>query len=138
MGQPVYGRVTPDGYPDVSRGWLSNNDLLARFNFAGALLLNNIKGTKVDTDKIIPGDTSPPRAAAEVARIFLNGQASDQTRSALEKLAAEAGYGSERARVCTGSFANAAYEAGWYKLHAGSADRARSRFSRVPTEMIFG
>ncbi|HEY2866031.1 MAG TPA: DUF1800 domain-containing protein, partial [Pyrinomonadaceae bacterium] len=33
MGQPVYGHVTPDGYPDMSTAWLSNNDLLARFNF---------------------------------------------------------------------------------------------------------
>jgi uncharacterized protein (DUF1800 family) len=87
MGQPVYGRVTPDGYPDVSRGWLSNNDLLARFNFAGALLLNNIKGTRVDTSKLIADDADPPKSAAEVARVFLSNRASDETRSALEKLA---------------------------------------------------
>ena len=87
MGQPVYGRVTPDGYPDVSRVWLSNNDLLARFNFAGALLLNNIKGTRVDTSKLIADDADPPKSAAEVARVFLSNRASHETRSALEKLA---------------------------------------------------
>src|SRR5262249_55048238 len=32
MGQPVYGRVTPDGYPDRADEWMSNNDLLARLN----------------------------------------------------------------------------------------------------------
>src|SRR4029077_10729911 len=58
MGQPVYGRVTPDGYPDVSSGWLSNNDLLARFNFAVALMGNNIKGTKVDVGKLGPVGSS--------------------------------------------------------------------------------
>src|SRR5499425_866520 len=26
MGQPVYGRITPDGYPDRADKWLSNND----------------------------------------------------------------------------------------------------------------
>ncbi|HEX2638991.1 MAG TPA: hypothetical protein VHL50_00390, partial [Pyrinomonadaceae bacterium] len=61
--------------------------LLARFNFAGALLLNNIKGTRVDTSKLIADDADPPKSAAEVARVFLSNRASDETRSALEKLA---------------------------------------------------
>ena len=55
MGEPVYGHVTPDGYPDTNSGWLSNNDLFARFNFAVALMGNNIKGTKVDVNKLLPG-----------------------------------------------------------------------------------
>jgi uncharacterized protein (DUF1800 family) len=89
MGQPVYGRVTPDGYPDVSSEWLSNNDLLTRFNFAVALMLNNIKGTKVEVDKLVPGPADDKDLASKVAQMFLLVPPSDETRSALEKLVAD-------------------------------------------------
>ena len=56
MGQPVYGRITPDGYPDKGDNWLSNNDLLARFNFAAALATNKINGTKVILTKLFSTD----------------------------------------------------------------------------------
>src|SRR5262249_28214813 len=90
MGQPVYGRVTPDGYPDVSSGWLSNNDLLARFNFAVALTLNNIKGTKVDVNKLLPGGPDDKDLASKAAQMFLIVKPSDETRAALEKVVSDA------------------------------------------------
>jgi hypothetical protein len=89
MGQPVYGRVTPDGYPDMSTTWLSNNDLLSRFNFAAALMLNNIRGTKVDVAKLLPGSPDGQDVAAKVAQTFLVVKPSDETRAALEKVVAE-------------------------------------------------
>ena len=89
MGQPVYGRVTPDGYPDISREWLSNNDLLARFNFATAFAMNNIKGTTLDAVKLIVGGTDPSKAGDEIARALILGEISDKTRTALEKLSVE-------------------------------------------------
>jgi uncharacterized protein (DUF1800 family) len=88
MGQPVYGRVTPDGYPDMSGEWLSNNDLLARFNFATALTLNNIKGTTVNPAKMITSGSDLIRSADEMARSIIIGDVSENTRAALEKLAA--------------------------------------------------
>ena len=89
MGQPVYGRVTPDGYPDMSSEWLSNNDLLARFNFATAFAMNNIKGTTLDAVKLIVGGTDPSKAGDEIARALILGEISDKTRAALEKLSVE-------------------------------------------------
>ena len=86
MGQPVYGHVTPDGYPDTKSGWLSNNDLLARFNFAVALVGNNIKGTKVDVSKMLPASVNDSDLAAQVTHTFLIVAPSNETRSALEKL----------------------------------------------------
>ena len=89
MGQPVYGHVTPDGYPDMSTAWLSNNDLLARFNFAAALTLNRIRGTKVDLKKLIPPSTDDRETAARIAQTFLIVKPSEETRAALEKIASE-------------------------------------------------
>jgi uncharacterized protein (DUF1800 family) len=89
MGQPVYGRITPDGYPDVSREWLSNNDLLARFNFATALALNTVKGTTIDAAKVLSRESDPDKAANETIRVVLMGQASERTRKSLKDLARE-------------------------------------------------
>lgn len=89
MGQPVYGRVTPDGYPDMSTAWLSNNDLLARFNFAAALTLNRIRGTRVDVEKLIPGSQDDRDIAAKVAQKFLMVKPSEETLTALEKVVSE-------------------------------------------------
>jgi hypothetical protein len=89
MGQPVYGRVTPDGYPDVSSGWLSDNDLIARFNFAVALTTNGIKGTKVDIVRLVPVQPDDKSFAAKVAQIFLMVPPSDETQRALDKLVAD-------------------------------------------------
>jgi len=86
MGQTVFGRVTPDGYPDVGTSWLSNNDLLARFNFAVALMGNNIKGTKVDVNKLLPASESNSDLADRVAQMFLIVRPSAGTLTALQKL----------------------------------------------------
>lgn len=48
MGQPLYQWPMPDGYPEKSSSWSSV--LLPRWNFALALTLNGIEGTKVDLE----------------------------------------------------------------------------------------
>ena len=42
MGQPVFGRITPDGYADRADQWLSSGAMVARLNFASALATNRI------------------------------------------------------------------------------------------------
>ena len=54
MGQPVFGRITPDGYPDRAEQWLSSGAMVARFNFANALATNRMKGTSIDVAKLLP------------------------------------------------------------------------------------
>ncbi len=91
MGQPIYGHLTPDGYPDRSSEWLSNNDLLARFNFAVAFATNKINGTKIDTRKLF-GDTQKTDARLVVdamAKLILMNQISTHTRNSLDKAAAD-------------------------------------------------
>ncbi|MBV9242059.1 MAG: DUF1800 domain-containing protein [Acidobacteria bacterium] len=86
MGEPVYGRVTPDGYPDKTTEWLSNNDLLARLNFASALVQNQIKGTTVKIDKLFLKDGSP---VENVIATILMDRATTPTRNQLEKIISE-------------------------------------------------
>ena len=45
MGGPMFGRVTPDGYPDRAGTWLATGTLLERMNFAVAIANNQIAGT---------------------------------------------------------------------------------------------
>jgi len=68
---------------------LSNNDLLARFNFASAFALNNIKGTTVAADKFMTNAGDRATATKQIEKSILFDQASAQTRKALEKLAAD-------------------------------------------------
>jgi uncharacterized protein (DUF1800 family) len=37
MGEPIFGRVSPDGYPDRADSWLSSGTLFERMNFASRL-----------------------------------------------------------------------------------------------------
>src|SRR5207253_8998862 len=55
MGQPVFGRITPDGYADRADQWLASGAMIARFNFASALATNRMKGTKIDVAAILSG-----------------------------------------------------------------------------------
>ncbi|MBV9216380.1 MAG: DUF1800 domain-containing protein [Acidobacteria bacterium] len=87
MGEPVFGRVTPDGYPDKADGWLSSNDLLTRFNFASALAFGQIRGTSIKLEKLVNISASPPQLVASVISAILSGYPSDRTRASLMKAA---------------------------------------------------
>ena len=50
MGQPLHQWPMPDGYPDQAAAWTGS--LLARWNFALALLYGQVPGTKVDLEGI--------------------------------------------------------------------------------------
>ena len=88
MGQPLFGRVTPDGYPDRADIWLSSGAMVARFNFASALATNRLKGTKVNVDALLNGvDQADPKAVAErMTRLTAQGDISDITRRVLDKV----------------------------------------------------
>ena len=50
MGQPLYLWPMPDGYPVDTSSWTGS--MLARWNFASALIGNSIGGTNVDLEKL--------------------------------------------------------------------------------------
>lgn len=88
MGQPLFGRITPEGYPDRADTWLSSGAMVARFNFASALATNRLKGTKVNVDALLAGvDQNNRNAISEkITRLTAYGDISDATRRALDKV----------------------------------------------------
>ena len=58
MGEPIFGRVTPDGYPDRADSWLSTGTLFERMNFAIVLAANTIPGSRYPADSRAH-DTTP-------------------------------------------------------------------------------
>ena len=91
MGQQVFGRLTPDGYPDRAEQWLAPGTMLERFNFANALAANRIKGTHINPASLYKdADLNSPQTVADrLTSVLFAGNVSKQTRAAIEKIAKE-------------------------------------------------
>jgi uncharacterized protein (DUF1800 family) len=83
LGQPLYGRQTPDGYSMQSTPWINTSALVARMNFSLALADNRLsKGVTVDWLNQL-GATSlqhPEEQERQIENLILHGQVSDKTR----------------------------------------------------------
>jgi len=55
LGQPLYGKQEPTGYPNTGETWASSVGLLGRMNFATALTSGQISGVKVDNAVLAAG-----------------------------------------------------------------------------------
>jgi uncharacterized protein (DUF1800 family) len=79
LGQPLYAKVEPTGYPNTSEAWGNSLGLLGRMNFSSALLAGQINGIKVNPDAVAaPG--------IRKAMLSLTGvEASPETIAAVEK-----------------------------------------------------
>jgi uncharacterized protein (DUF1800 family) len=88
MGQPVFGRITPDGYADRAEQWLSSGAMIGRFNFASALATNRLKGTVIDPAKFLSGidSTNKESVQAKLTGLTMFGDVSPSTKAALEKI----------------------------------------------------
>ena len=88
MGQPLFGRVTPDGYADRAEQWLSSGAMVARFNFASALATNRLKGTSINLTALLSGSDREGSDAvtAQLAKLTVMGDLSPNTRAALVKV----------------------------------------------------
>lgn len=91
MGEPLFGKLTPNGYADRAEEWLSSTTLVERLNFSVALLTNGIKGTHVDTAKIVGNlkQTDTQVVVDELVGFLLNGNVEANTRTILTKAASE-------------------------------------------------
>jgi len=87
MGQPLFGRITPDGYSDRAEQWLSSGAMVVRLNFASALATNRIKGTTIDLTKLLNGIDQANKDAVTLRLISLTvmGDVSAATRTTLGK-----------------------------------------------------
>ncbi len=77
MGQTLYAKLEPTGYPDVAETWLGATAVIARMNFAAAIVSGDVPGVSVDTAKWQGMDT------ASIAKALLGHDASKQTLDAM-------------------------------------------------------
>jgi uncharacterized protein (DUF1800 family) len=83
MGQTYFGWPTPDGYPDRALPWQGN--LMPRWQFAFALLRNEIGGTNVQLWKLIEasGAKSLPETVDALAGLLLGAPLPESERDTL-------------------------------------------------------
>jgi uncharacterized protein (DUF1800 family) len=77
MGEALYGKTEPNGYPDVAETWLSAAGLTARMNFAASIAFGQLPGVEVDASRWKGMDN------AAIARALLGREASKQTLDAI-------------------------------------------------------
>ncbi|HKZ84516.1 MAG TPA: DUF1800 domain-containing protein [Anaerolineae bacterium] len=65
MGQPLFERRTPDGYPDVRTAWANTTSLLYRWRFCYYMINGSIRGTRVDVASQMPAGLTTPNAIAD-------------------------------------------------------------------------
>ena len=83
LGEPLYRKVEPNGYPIANADWVSSAGLLDRMNFALALAHNRVPGVTVD---LANWENISRRDPIELARLILEQDPSEQTRQAIEKM----------------------------------------------------
>ena len=85
LGQPIFGRQTPDGWPDRGDAWMNTGAILNRINFGLALAAGRIPGASLATWPYTASLRSEARPAQVdgVVRSILGGQSSTETRSIL-------------------------------------------------------
>ena len=85
LGQPIFGRQTPDGWPDRADAWMNTGAILNRINFGLALAAGRVPGVSVGTWPYASSLRTVNRSAQVdgVIKSILGGQASTETRSIL-------------------------------------------------------
>lgn len=48
LGQPIYGRQSPDGWPETGEEWMNTGAILNRINFGLAVAANMVPGTRMN------------------------------------------------------------------------------------------
>ncbi len=79
LGEPLYGKVEPTGYPNTAEGWLSTANLFGRINFAATLMSGQVAGVKPDLAPFEGKD------ASAVAHAILGRQPSAAVLDAIHK-----------------------------------------------------
>jgi uncharacterized protein (DUF1800 family) len=83
LGQPLYGRQTPDGYSMLSTPWVNSSALLERMNFSLALAGNRLsKGVTADwLGQLGAVSLLPELEERQIENLLMHGQLSEKTRS---------------------------------------------------------
>jgi uncharacterized protein (DUF1800 family) len=78
MGEPLYSKLEPNGYPDTGETWLSTAGIMARINFPTALASGQVPGVSPDASRWKGMD------ASAIALDLLGHDPSAQTLHAIE------------------------------------------------------
>jgi uncharacterized protein (DUF1800 family) len=79
LGEPLYNKLEPTGYPNTGDAWLSTVGIMGRINFAAALASGLVPGVTLDPSRLAGKDQSA------IARELLGHDASPETQAAIEK-----------------------------------------------------
>jgi len=85
LGQPIFGRFTPDGWPDNAEAWINEGSMLNRINFGAAAASGRVPG--ISLNRWRPASTLlslpfPEQVDGVVASV-LEGEASPETHQVL-------------------------------------------------------
>jgi len=83
MGQPLYGKETPNGYKETADAWLSTANVMARIDFARLIANNQIPGVSVDLARF------NGRGPVAIAHELLQHDPSSQTLAAIQEATRE-------------------------------------------------
>ena len=85
LGQPIFGRQTPDGWPDRGDAWMNTGAILNRINFGLALAAGQIPGARPANLPDFDALRTQPRAQQvdAIVKSVLGGQVSPETRQVL-------------------------------------------------------
>jgi uncharacterized protein (DUF1800 family) len=85
LGQPIFGRATPDGWPDQGVAWMNTGALMNRVNLGEQVGAGQLR--TVSPQEWAPGKSliaaTPEKRVDGVIDAILNGAASPETRSAM-------------------------------------------------------
>jgi len=86
LGQPIYGRQSPDGWPETGGEWMNTGAILNRINFGLAVAANMVPGTRVNRWPSYEALRDAPRDVQVQGVIdgLLGGSVSTDTRAILE------------------------------------------------------
>ncbi|HEY5061019.1 MAG TPA: DUF1800 domain-containing protein [Gemmatimonadaceae bacterium] len=85
LGQPIYGRLTPDGWPDRGDAWMNTGAILNRINFGLRLAAGQFPGVRLATwPPMLRLRQLPPGAQVDgVVDAVFGGSVSAETRAIL-------------------------------------------------------
>jgi uncharacterized protein (DUF1800 family) len=85
LGQPIFGRQTPDGWPDRGDAWMNTGAILNRINFGLSLAAGQLPTAQLDNWPQFDSLRTLPRAQQVdgVVKSMLGGQVSSETREVL-------------------------------------------------------
>jgi uncharacterized protein (DUF1800 family) len=85
LGQPIWGRQTPDGWPDQGAPWMNAGSLLNRLNFGESVAAGQVPGVTIAAWRPTPYllAAPPDKAVGGVIDELLEGRAAAETRRAM-------------------------------------------------------